>query len=47
MKMINYICMIAFTVPDGGKRKRVEVEIEVKFRTRENKEMQGRCKNNK
>lgn len=37
MEIINYICMLAFTVPDGDGRKKVEAEIEVKFR------MRGKC----
>lgn len=47
MEMINYICTIAFTVPDGDKRRRVEAEIEVKFRKGMNCSKQNRCKRNK
>ena len=47
MEMINYVCMIAFTVPDGDKRRRVEAEIEVKFRAGLKRDKQDRCKRNK
>lgn len=48
MEMINYICMLAFTVPDSNGRKKVEAEIEVKFRPRAKcAKVTDRCKQDK
>ena len=44
MEMINYICMIAFTVPDAEGKRRVEAEINVKFRASGTAKGKDRCK---